>query len=66
MLERNAIMKEHFCFVVMCLVLFLELRVPEHIYYLWKREAKKRGGGDDKGTKMEVKRRDGIINTSRR
>lgn len=45
MLERNAIMKEHFCFVVMCLVLFLELRVPEHIYYLWKREAKKREEG---------------------
>lgn len=39
MLERYAIIKEDFYFVIMCLVLFLGLNGLEHIYYLRKGEA---------------------------
>ena len=39
MLERNAIRKEDFCSVVMCLALFLGLRGLEHIQCLRKGEA---------------------------
>lgn len=59
MLERNAIRKEDFFFyfVVMCLVLFLGLRVHEHLQCLRKGEAPKTGREMIKKDRGEVKRR---------